>query len=478
MPFGYLGHSCRIAALLAFGIGGLQAQCLVPFPGGSKVNPNRPRDAETPDAGFSPLATVNRQLPQWICFTAGYRTRFEGYSGANFLSNASDSYLLTRFRLGALIRPSAWFRVYAELQDTDAFLKSPPLVPPYQETWDLRRAYVDFGDIEAGPVALRVGRLDLNFGDGLLIGTSYWRNASRGYDAVQAVANANWIKATAFAASAVAIHENGLSHHQPGNNIYGLDAKLPTAVPRAVLEPFLFWRVAPRLSTEEGTAAKLDQETVGARLSGLIGRSMDYETEGAAQFGKLGTDTIRAWAWMGSGGYTSTLFGHKARMFGALDFASGDRNGADGRHGTFDQISPNLHDHLGLADQFARQNLKAVRFGARVWLRSNWILAAAWNDYWLASPTDALYNSSAGVVARDLKGLSGTHIGEEYDIQTFLPVRPQSGVRHRVGSDPSRTVSLQNGSPQTLRLLLPDDELQLLLIRLVPVRLPVPSRLD
>ena len=169
--------------------------------------------------------------------------------------------------------------------------------------------------------------------------------------------------------------------------------------------------------------AKLDQETVGVRWSGLIGRSVDYETEGASQFGKLGSDRILAWAWMGSGGYTFTAFGRKTRMFGGFDFASGDRNVADCRHGTFDQISPNLHDHLGLADQFARQNLKAVRFGARVWLRSNWIVAAAWNDYWLASPTDALYNSSASVVARDLKGLSGTHIGEEYDIQTFLPVR-------------------------------------------------------
>ncbi len=216
------------------------------------------------------LAARHGQPPAaaWICFTAGYRARFEGYGGANFLANASDSYLLTRFRLGALIRPSAWFRVYAELQDTDAFLKNPPLIPPYQETWDLRRAYVDFGDIEAGPVALRVGRLDLNFGDGLLIGTSYWRNASRGYDAVQAVANASWIKATAFAASPVTLHENGLSHHQPGNNIYGLDAKLPTAVPGAVIEPFFFWRVAPRLSTEEGSSAKLDQETLGAPVVG------------------------------------------------------------------------------------------------------------------------------------------------------------------------------------------------------------------
>ena len=407
-----------MAALLGCGRISLRAECLVPFPGGSKVNPNRPRDADTPAAGFSPLAVVNRHVPSWICFTAGYRTRFEGYGGANFLPNVSDSYVLTRFRLGALIKPSAWFKVYAELQDTDAFLKHPPLAPPYQETWDLRRAYVDFGDIETGRVALRVGRLDLNFGDGLLIGTSYWRNASRGYDAVQVAANSSWIKATLFAASPVAIYDNGLSHHQPGNNIYGVDAKLPTAVPKSVLEPFVFWRVAPRLSTEEGAPAKLDQKTAGARLSGLIGHSVDYETEAAGQFGKLGSDGIHAWAWMGSGGYTFARYGRKARMFGAVDFASGDRNAADSRHGTFDQIFPNVHDHLGLADQFARQNLKALRFGARVWLRGNWILAAAWNDYWLASPTDALYNSSGSVVARDVKGQSGTHIGEEYDVQT------------------------------------------------------------
>jgi hypothetical protein len=418
MSFRRLGRICCVATLLACGSNRLRAQCIVPFPGGSRVNPNRPAEADTPVAGFSPLAAVNGHLPSLICFTAGYRARFEGYSGANFLPNAADSYLLTRFRFGALIKPSAWFKVYAELQDADAFGKTPPAVPPYQETWDLRRAYVDFGDIEAGAVALRVGRLDLNFGDGLLIGTSYWRNASRGYDAVQAVANASWIKITAFAASPVVLFDNGLSHHQPGNNIYGLDARLSKVTPKSVLEPFFFWRLEPRLRTEEGALANLDQKTIGARLAGTVGRFMDYETEGAGQFGNLGSDRIRAWAWMGSGGYTLTAFRHKARMFGGFDFASGDRNAADGVHGAFDQISPNIHDHLGLADQFARQNLKAVRTGARVWLRGNWILATAWNDYWLASATDALYNSSAGVVARDVKGRSGTHIAEEYDVQT------------------------------------------------------------
>jgi hypothetical protein len=391
-------------------------------PGGSKVNPNRPSDADTPDAVFSPMSIVNSSLPDWICFTAGYRMRFEGYSGNNFLPNASDSYLLTRFRFGMFIKPWYWFSLYAELQDADAFMKNPPLSPPYQETWDLRRAYVDIGNIQDGHFGLRVGRQDLNFADGRLVGTSYWRNASRGYDAVQAVSNWSWISATAFAASQVVIYDNGLSHHQPGNNLYGLDGKLNKMVPKGTLEPFLFWRLTPRLKTEEGTPGRLNETTVGARFSGTILNGWDYDTEGAGQFGNLGEDRVRAWAWMGIAGYTLQNIRLKTRLFGEYDFASGDRKSNDGIHGTFDQLFPNIHDHLGLADQFAWQNLKAVRAGARIWLRRNWTVAPIWNDYWLASATDGYYNSSGTIVARDSTGLSGTHIADEYDIQTSYRV--------------------------------------------------------
>jgi hypothetical protein len=400
----------------------LPAQCIVNNPGGSKINPNRPSDADTPEAVFSPLSVINSRLPDWMCFTAGYRTRFEGYSGNNFLPNASDSYLLTRFRFGVFLKPTSWFSVYAELQDADAFMKKQPLSPPYQETWDLRRAYVDLGNIQEGHFGFRVGRQDLNFADGRLVGTSYWRNASRGYDAVQAVTNWSWISATAFAASQVVIFDNGLSHHQPGNNLYGLDGKLNKLVRKGMIEPFVFWRLTPGLKTEEGTPGRLNERTVGARFSGTMLNGWDYDTEAVRQFGNLGVDRVRAWAWMGIGGYTFQNVRCKTRLFGEYDFASGDRKSKDGIHGTFDQLFPNIHDHLGLADQFAWQNLKAIRAGARIWLRRNWTVAPIWNDYWLASATDGFYNSSGTIVSRDAKGLSGTHIGKEYDIQTSYRV--------------------------------------------------------
>jgi hypothetical protein len=404
--FGYLG-----AAVLS-------GQCIVNNPGGSKVNPNRPSEADTPPATFSPLSLVNRNLPDWLCFTAGYRARFEGYTGANFTPGASDAYLLARFRFGMDLKPVSWLKVYTEVQDADAFGKMPPLAPPYQETWDLRRAYVDIGNVDEGRFGIRAGRQDLNFEDGRLIGTSYWRNASRGYDAAQAVTNWRWISATAFAATPVIIFDNGLSHHQPGNNLYGLNAKLSSIVPNALIETFLFWRLTPGLKTESGAPAKLDEKTIGARLSGFIGKAWDYDTEGAGQLGHLGTDQIDAWAWMGIGGYTFHDLRLRTRLFSEFDFASGDSNPRDGRRGTFDPMFPNLHGHLGLADQFSWQNVAAVRSGVRLWLRHNWTLAGTWNDYWLASTKDGFYNSSGSLVARDSTGKSGRHIAEEYDLET------------------------------------------------------------
>ena len=406
--------------LYSFGFGAipLAAQCIVDDPGGSKINPNRPSDSDTPEARFSPLSFLNERLPHWICFTAGYRTRLEGYSGGSFLPGQSETYLLTRFRFGMYLTLLPWLHVFAETQDSDAFWKTPPLAPPYQETWDLRRAYVDLGDTREGHFGLRVGRQDLNFGDGLLVGTSYWRNASHGYDAVEAVSNWDWVNAALFAASPVNILDNGLSHHQPGNNLYGADAKLTKLVPKGNIEPFLFWRVTPRLETEEGAAGNLNEVTIGTRAAGTIRENWDYDSEGALQTGNLGTDRIRAEAWMGIAGYTITGWRFKVRFSERFDYASGDRNPHDGVHGTFDQLYPNIHDHLGLADQFARQNIKAWRSGARMWLLPNWIVAAAWIDFWLASATDGYYNASGTIVARDPTGHSGTHLADEYDLQT------------------------------------------------------------
>ncbi len=408
---------CILLPLLSAMAAPLAAQCIVETPGGRRVNINRPVDADVPEAGFSPLSEINDNLPRWLCFTAGYRARLESYSAGNFQPGNSDTYLLTRFRLGTAIQPTSWLRSYVELQDATAFWKNPPLVPPYQSTWDLRRAYIDLGDIEESPVALRVGRQDLAFGHARLVGTSYWRNASRGYDAAMLVINGAQFRVNTFAASPVINTANGLSHHQPGNNFYGLYTSFGDWVPASVIEPYVLWRLTPRMPTEEGQLAKLDEKTFGVRWAGAAS-ALDYDVETAGQVGNIGADRIRAWAWSAVAGYTFRDAWLRPRIFVKYDFASGDKNPRDGVHGTFDQLYPNIHDHHGLADVIAWQNLKSIRAGARISLLRNWILAGAYNDWWLANATDGFYSASGVIVARDPTGMSGTHIGREFDLQT------------------------------------------------------------
>ncbi len=395
----------------------LGAQCIAENPGGSSANTFRPSDANVPAAGFSPLLSANNALPKWLCLTAGYRVRLERYSAGNFQVGNSDSYMLTRFRFGVLIKPAIWFKVYTELQDATAFWKTPPVALPYQSTWDLRRAYVDIGDVEKSRLAFRAGRQDLSFGYGRLLGTSYWRNASRGYDAAMMVIRWNWLRVNAFAASPVAAVTNGLSHHVQGNNLHGIYGGLRNLIPGSNIEPYILWRLSSGVRTEAGKLSNLDEKIVGVRWAGTASH-FDYDAEIAGQTGSIGTDKIRAWAWSVITGYTIESSRLKPRVFAKYDFASGDRNLADGTDGTFDQIYPNIHDHHGVADQVAWQNLKSVRTGVRISLRRNWMLAGMYNDFWLASATDAYYNSSGTAVARDSTGLSGTHIGRELDVET------------------------------------------------------------
>jgi hypothetical protein len=214
---------------------------------------------------------------------------------------------------------------------------------------------------------------------------------------------------------------NGLGHHQQGNNIHGVFSSFKKLIPNSTVEPYVFWRLTPGIKTEEGNLAKLDEKTVGLRWAGTASR-FDYDAETTGQTGHIGGDDIRAWAWSAVAGYNFEVLQRKTRVFVKYDFASGDRNPKDGVHGTFDQLYQNIHDHHGIADQIAWQNLKSVRSGVKFSVRRNWVLASAYNGWWLASANDAFYNSSGSIVARDPRGLSGTHIGNEYDVQTSYRV--------------------------------------------------------
>jgi hypothetical protein len=405
---------------------------LTPIGGPASSPPISDGPYDLPD--LRPVGELNDLLPRWLQFGLDERFRAEGYQGNGFKPNSSASYLLNRFRFGMIVQPVDWFKVVAQVQDARSFLQAPPLGPPNNVRWDLKLAYVQFGDSEKQPVTLTVGRQLLDY-NSTIIANSEWRNQARSYDAVVANLHVDRFRAAVFAAAVVNPQLDGITHHQEGNNIYGAYGWITRVLPNSSIEPFVLWRVAPSVAVEDSKfkTGRLDEQAYGFRIRGRNISNFDYRYELVLERGSAGPNDIQAWGVTAGLGYTIATSAWKPRFFAGYDYASGDKNPADGIHGAFDTMYPTAHDRFGIADQFGWQNIVAGRAGATINPRRRWSVTAQYLDLWLATAKDAAYNSSGGVILRDPTGKSGTHLGQELDAYAWYEINREVHVGAGIG---------------------------------------------
>jgi hypothetical protein len=379
-------------------------------------------------AGTTPSTSLserfNELLPNWLRFSGEFRERFEGYDGGSFKHDSTNDYDLQRIRLGMEIKPTNWVQFYMEMQDARVFGITPAL-PPYQDTTQLRQAYVKFGSAEgSNGLSLQFGRFDMTYGNNRLIGDSWWTNVSRSFDGVRAAYQQGRFRVDAFATSVVIMRQGVFDHHLEGNNLYGLYATARNVIPHATLDVYEFWNLRPSFALEGVKTGKLDEWTTGFRWVGALPDSFDYRTEMAYQLGTLSVDRIRAW--MGHWVIGRSFLGVplRPRLFVEYDYGSGSPNSKDGYDNTFDPIYPSTHDKLGLADQFGWRNIQDLRFGQDWHIARKWSAATSFHDFWLANAHDALYPARGSNIAQDAAGTDGTHVAEELDIQAiYTPTR-------------------------------------------------------
>jgi hypothetical protein len=384
---------------------------------------------------FNPASLLDKQLPGWIGFGLEERFRFEGYHDSGFKLDNDDSYMLNRFRFQMNLQFTKWFKVVSQTQDARPFLQKPPYGPPNEVRWDLKLAYAEFGNPETSWISVRVGRQLLNYNN-TIMANSEWRNQGRSYDAVATNLHYQGYRLGIFAASAVVPLISGISHHQEGNNIYGLYGAISRLLPKSSLEPFVLWRVAPSVAIE--TTAKLktgkqDEKAYGMRFKGLAATSLDYSYEAILERGTDGPNPIRACGQTFGAGYRLDKVLWHPRAFAQYDRASGDKNPTDGTHNTFDTMYPTAHDRFGISDQFGWENIVADRAGITAEPHRRWTVTAQYLDFRLASATDALYNTSGGSIVRDTTGKSGTHIGEEFDVYTWFELNRHLNLGMGIG---------------------------------------------
>jgi hypothetical protein len=371
---------------------------------------------------------LNEVLPTWLRVRAEQRSRYEGFDGAGFTSGRDDAYYLNRLRLSATVQPSSSFSFTTQVQDARVVDKSVgPTGPPFRDEIDLRLAYAQIGSAKAR-VTTTLGRQELVFGDQRLIGHLNWTNTARSFDGARVTIRSRPFTLDVFATSVVALDQSEFNESDfDSSQFYGVYGGTTTLVPRAVVEPYVLFRVGRDLRSERNLPGDLKAATIGVRFVGGLPAGLDYNTEVAAQVGSLGADDVRAWA--GHWQLRKTIPQARGlRVFGEYNTASGDENPTDGTRGTFDQLYPTGHDKYGLADQVGWRNIHHVRAGGEVLVRKGLVAGAGYHSWWLASRRDALYNAAGAVVARVAAGAESGHVGQELDVQATYTVSPQLQV--------------------------------------------------
>jgi hypothetical protein len=367
---------------------------------------------------------ANQKLPDWLRVRGEFRERVEGFNSLGFTDGRDDGYALSRVRFNVAVTPNEHLSFQANVQDARVGGKTVgPTTAPFRGPFDLRTAFADVGSSTA-PVAARIGRQELAFGEQRLLGHLAWVNTGRSFDAARAILRAKTFQVDVFAASLVRSLPDGFDKSGNGNRLIGAYATTGNVIPKGTLEPYVFFRRDTNLRSELGPFGSLEQATIGARTVGRLPLGLDYGVEMAMQRGSLADDSISAWAghWQlreslpGKGGVKLTT---------EYNFATGDESGLDGTRATFDQLYPTGHDKLGLADQVGWRNIHHLREGVEFSPFKATPISVNYHSWWLAEKTDGLYAATGARIAFVAGGAASRHVGQELDFQVSRAITPQ-----------------------------------------------------
>jgi hypothetical protein len=394
-----------------------------PAPGTSAVQTPAPASQIQPSRPPFPNR-MNTVLPSWLRVRGEFRERVEGFDGGGFVDGRDDHYALTRVRLNATVTVSKRLSFQANVQDARVADKTiGPTTAPFRGPFDLRAGFADIGDAKA-PLAFRLGRQELAFGEQRLLGHLAWVNTGRTWDAARVILRAKSWQADVFGASLVRSLPDEFDRSGNGNRLAGVYATNSTLVPQAVVEPYVFWRRDVNLRSELTTVGNLSQTTMGVRLAGKLPARLDYGVEMAMQRGSLSADSVSAWA--GHWQIRESLPGAGAvKLISEYNFATGDDNPTDGSRQTFDQLYPTGHDKLGLADQVGWRNVHHLREGFEFSPFKATPVSLNYHSWWLAERADGLYAASGALLARVAGGAADSHVGQEVDVQIARALTPQ-----------------------------------------------------
>lgn len=366
--------------------------------------------AQSWDWGGKLAEALSAETGSKLTLTMEQRVRYEERSGTTFGKDPDIDTGLVRTRLGMTYRPVSWLKFSAMAQDSRAPWYGAGAPNTVRDQADLHEAY-----IEANPGALgfgvTVGRMMLNYGEGRVIGTPQWSNLSRTYDQARVYYRMKRARLEMLYLSPVKIRIGEFNRPVLGDHVWGMYDSFPDFRGKNLLEVYVLRHDQNRPGGYTGGSRAAGTDSVGVnafggRLSGPVGWGVKYSLEGVAETGRVGPARQRAAAWFSGMSRRWTVAKHTVDVSGEYKYASA----------TYDQLYPANHDKFGHEDLLGWRNLHNARALVTVGLTKALAVNVMYDNYWLASLRDGLYNGSGKLISRPASGLTGRHVGQEADV--------------------------------------------------------------
>jgi hypothetical protein len=419
---------------------------------GSGGGPPPPYTAVRWNEDYSYLADPNRRVDWldrlkyiplgdnrdvYLSLGGSARYRYELFNNNTFGAGPQDDtgYHLTRLFAHADLHVGPHLRGFVQLKSGMEDGRNGGPRPTDGDEFDLQQAFVDFRTTvprdwlhteAASSLTLRLGRQELIYGAQRLIGPLDWANVHRTFDG----GKLTWDVPKVNTLDLLWVHPVIIENEEPNStdkNASIIGAYDTLSLPKVFgkdsgtkLEVYgLYLDRDNAVFPSEGPGDE-QRMTLGVRFSGAP-KPFDFDIELDYQFGSYGDGDISAWAAAGEFGYTLAQAPFSPRPFLGFDTASGDGDPGDGDLGTFNQLYPTGHPHLGYIDAIGRQNILDARGGLEVTFLKDKphakkvTLRAEHHVFWRQSTDDAVYNAGGGVTRAD-NGSDESYVGGETDL--------------------------------------------------------------
>jgi Alginate export len=193
----------------------------------------------------------------------------------------------------------------------------------------------------ANYVALRVGRQQLEYGSGRLIDVREGPNVRLSFDGFMVKSKIDSWRIDGFAFRPD-LDNFGFFDNAPNHAVgfWGVYATRPSPS-KVSLDVYYLGLDRKQATFERGTAQEV-RHSLGARISRTVATEssgLDFDYEGAWQFGTFGSGNIRAWTVASETGYRFPTVRLKPRFSAKADISSGD-NPLSKTLGTFNPLFP------------------------------------------------------------------------------------------------------------------------------------------